>query len=123
MTVTHSITSSRPTSCRIFAIPGPVKLLNRSLLREASGDDPRGRRVGMVRRRLWVKKRYSGRGTKRQIFTTRGRSGLSRAEILGAIRDGYGVAMSSNTAMVTLNRMQRAGVIRLDGRKSWSLSG
>ena len=69
------------------------------------------------------RKRYSGRGTKRQIFTTRGRSWLSRAEILGAIRDGYGVAMSSNTATVTLNRMQRAGVIRLDGWKSWSLSG
>jgi len=58
-----------------------------------------------------------------QAANTSGRSGLSRAEILGAIRDGYGVAMSSNTATVTLNRMQRAGVIQLSGRKSWSLSG
>ena len=49
MTVTHSMTSSRPTSCRIFAIHGPVKLLNRSLPQEASGDDPRSRRVGMFR--------------------------------------------------------------------------
>src|SRR5215831_14248875 len=44
----------RRTSCRIFAVPGPIKRLNRSLPREASGDDPRGQLVGMVRRRLWV---------------------------------------------------------------------
>jgi hypothetical protein len=31
-----------------FRHPCPVKLLNRSLPREASGDDPRGRRVGMI---------------------------------------------------------------------------
>jgi hypothetical protein len=37
------MTSSRPTSCRIFAIHGPVKLLNRGLPREASGDAGLGR--------------------------------------------------------------------------------
>jgi hypothetical protein len=40
--VAYLMTSPRRTSCRIFAVPGPVKRLNRSLPREASGDDPRG---------------------------------------------------------------------------------
>ena len=53
------MTSPRRTSCRIFAIRGPGKRLNRSLPREASGDDPRGRAVGVVRRRLWVDSRGS----------------------------------------------------------------
>ena len=44
----HSMTSSRRTSRRVFAICGPVKRLNRSLPWEASGDDPRGQLVGMV---------------------------------------------------------------------------
>jgi hypothetical protein len=61
----HSITSSATASRVVarssalrrlerWAIHGPVNLLNRSLPREASGDDPRGGRVGMVRRRPWV---------------------------------------------------------------------
>ena len=41
-------------------IPGSVKWLNRSLTREASGDDPRRQLVGMVRRRLWVVSRHPG---------------------------------------------------------------
>jgi len=53
-TVAHSMTPPDEPSCRIFVVPGPIKRLNRSLPREASGDDPRGQLVGMVRRRLWV---------------------------------------------------------------------
>jgi hypothetical protein len=46
--------------------------------------------------------------------------GQSRAGIIAAIRRGYGVQLPPNTATVTLHRMQRAGVIRCNGRK-WSL--
>ena len=53
-TVAHSMTPPDEPSCRIFVVPGPIKRLNRSLPREASGDDPRGQLVGMVRRRLWI---------------------------------------------------------------------
>ena len=65
-----------------FRHPCPVKLLDRSLPREASGDDPRGRRVGMISTtalgRLQRFDSGPANGRNRRIFLVGGHPGEGR---------------------------------------------
>jgi hypothetical protein len=49
-----------------------------------------------------------------------GNSGLTRSEIIAAIRRDYGIELPPNTATTTLLRMRRAGLVQRD-EFSWFL--
>jgi hypothetical protein len=69
-TVAHSMTTSRRTSFRVFAIRGPVKRLTRSLPREASDDD----HVRPACRHRWAtadRRTFQFRGERGQVCNRR----------------------------------------------------
>jgi len=97
-TVAHSMTSSRRTSCRIFAIRGPVKRLNRSLAREASGDHPRSQLVGHGSTTALGREPPPEPGTKRMICTA-GNGGGQLASINADCRRPHRLAPVSTKSI------------------------